>query len=373
MTAREVQPDPVVRTALQLLPVPEHHEHFWTELEARLDAVPLAGARSEPTRVAPQPRRGAEPAPVPRPLATPAPSRALDRGPDPSLAVVPPALRRRSNLVLSAVAMAAAVMVVVAGGTLVRQRSVSELTADPASESEERATLASSSSAPEPTLARAAADASVQAVQAWVAAIAAGDTQGAWAALGDASRAHFGSQAAFAAEQSALAEGYGAWAGVDPDDVVVTELGRRGDATLVVVTFAGTITQEGSRQRRAEAFPVRIEGGSARIETFAFAGELEFLVPGPAGSGGSVRGDDELSVVVPRDIEAPTIRLDDGEVLVCGEDEGTELTELADAPGQRCDFQPEGGIRPGRRVLTVAFLAPNGDGVAAESVLFEAA
>lgn len=365
MTTREVQPDPVVRTALQLLPVPEHHEHFWTELEARLDAVPVGGAASgpAPAPAAPQARQQA--------ASSPASVRGLEL--DPSLAVVPPALRRRSNLVLSAVAVAAAVMVVVAGGTLVRQRSVGELTADPASDSEERAALVSSSSAPEPTLTQAAADASVQAVQAWTAAIAAGDTQGAWAALGDASRAHFGSHAAFASEQSALAEGYGAWAGVDPDDVMVTELGRRGDATLVVVTLVGTVTQEGARERRAEAFPVRIEGGTARVETFAFAGELEFLVPGPAGSGGAVRGDDELSVVVPRDIEAPTIRLDDGEVLVCGEDDGTELTELADAPGQRCDYRPEGGIRPGRRVVTVAFLAPNGDGVAAESVLFEAA
>lgn len=371
MTTRDVHPDPVVRTALQLLPVPEHEERFWTELEARLDALPPS-VRHTPTPVAPGPLGEAVRSPAPRLAATSSPVQVLERAPAPSLAVVPPALRRRSNVVLSAVAVAAAMVVVVAGAALVRQRSVSELTADPASEAEERAALVSSTSTPASTLTRAAADASVQAVQAWVGAVGAGDTQGAWAALGDASRAHFGSHAAFATEASALAEGYGAWAGVDPDDVVVTELGRRGDATLVVVTFVGTISQEGARQRRAEAFPVRIEGGTARIEAFAFAGELEFLVPGPTGAG-AVRRDDELSVVVPRDVEAPTIRLDDGEALVCGEDEGTELTELTDAPGQRCTYRPEGGIRAGRRVLTVAFLAPNGGGVAAESVLFEAA
>jgi hypothetical protein len=86
-----------------------------------------------------------------------------------------------------------------------------------------------------------------------------------------------------------------------------------------------------------------------------------------------VDGDDELVVVIPRGVEAPIIRLDDGEALVCGEAEGTELEVLSEVPGQRCSYRPEGGIDPGHRVLTVAFASADGDEVSAESVLFTAA
>jgi hypothetical protein len=100
------------------------------------------------------------------------------------------------------------------------------------------------------------------------------------------------------------------------------------------------------------------------------------VVPELAPDGGDrpvVEVDDELVVVVPRGVEAPVIRLDDGDTLVCGQAEGTELTELEESPGQRCSYKPDGGIEPGERVLTVAFLSSDGTGISAESVLFEAA
>ena len=142
------------------------------------------------------------------------------------------------------------------------------------------------------------------------------------------------------------------------------------------MTLVGTINQEGSPQHRADAFPVRVVDGVARLEPFAFAGELEIVVPEPVPHGGTrpiVQSDDELVVVVPRGVDAPMIRLDDGQTLVCGEAEGTELTELETAPGQRCSYRPDSGIDAGDHVFTVAFLSPDGTGISAESVLFEAA
>src|SRR5690606_24647399 len=98
-----IEPDPVIETALRLLPVPEHEAGFWQRFSATLADEPVP----EPTRV-PEPRAG-EPgrdgtAEVP----------VLELVSTDHLALVPPAVRRGSNLILSAVAVAAAVVVVVA-------------------------------------------------------------------------------------------------------------------------------------------------------------------------------------------------------------------------------------------------------------------
>jgi hypothetical protein len=376
---QRIEPDSFVSTALQLLPVPEHHEGFWTELRSTLDAEAVPGEARKPRRG--QVATPAAPAP---PVRSTTPEVQAADEPVPAvrvvelvqqpLGLVPPAVRSRSNLILSAVAVAAAVMVVIAGTSLVRERSgggTAELASDPdetvvSSTSTSIATLAGPGSAGKPT----------DAVLAWVSALSTGDLDTAWAAMGPASQAHWGSKSAFEAERTSLAEGYGAWSRVRPDDVYVTSLVASGDGEVVVVTLVGTVEQEGSPQHRADAFPVRIVDGVARLETFAFAGELEIVVPEAVPYGGTrpiVHADDELVVVVPRGVEAPRIRLDDGETLVCGEAEGTELTELETAPGQRCSYRPDGGIDAGERVFTVAFRSPDGTGISAESVLFEAA
>jgi hypothetical protein len=380
-----VAPDAIVRTALQLLPVPPHGDGFWATLEASLDAEGAprpAGADRPLTAVAPT---GAASADTPEPTdatdtTDPTGVRVVELVPDQRLALVPPGVRRRSNVVLSAVAVAAAIVVVVAGTTLVRDRADSGTDTDTAAASDttddtSEAVLSSTSSSL-PALTTGAESVPADAVLAWVEALGQGDTHTAWTAMGPASQAHFGAESAFADQASSLAEGYGAWSAATPDDILVTSLVASGDGEVVVVTLVGTVEQEGTRQHRADAFPVRVVHGVASLEPFAFAGELEIVVPEDVPAGGTrplVHGDDELVVVVPRGVEAPTIRLDDGDTLVCGEAEGTELTELDGAPGQRCTYHPEGGIDPGDRVLTVAFLSPDGTGISAESVLFEAA
>jgi len=364
-----IAPDPIVETALRLLPVPPHGAPFWDDLDVRLRAE--GASATAPRRAAPL--TAAPPAHRPAPTI-------LELRPDPALALVPPALRRRSNGVLAVAAVAAAVLVVVAGAALVRQRSADDVgTTETAGSTEDPGAISTLTSTTDTTTATAPTgeddEVSSAAVLAWVAALAEGDLDAAWDALGPASQQQWGSKAAFEQERSGLAEGYGAWAAATPDHVVVTSLLASGDGSVVVVTLVGEVQQEGTVQHRADSFPVRVVDGSAQLEPFAFAGEVEIVIPEPVPDGGTrpVVDGDELIVVVPEGVEAPIVRLDDGPTLVCGEAPGTELTDLDQAPGQRCSFTPEGGIPAGSRVLTVAFLSPDGSAISAESVLFEAA
>ncbi|HEX4867664.1 MAG TPA: hypothetical protein VFV32_08540 [Acidimicrobiales bacterium] len=372
MSEELVEPDLVVRTALQLLPVPDHGPDFWYRVATDLDveealrltadadapAVPAAPVRAR------SPRRAAPPT-VPLVELVPAPG------------AVPPTMRRRSNLVLSAVAVAAAIAVVVAGTSLVRSRTGSDAATEVAEGPEETTTSeAPAASSSISTLAAPHDEPAVAAVVAWVNALGQGDVDAAWSALGPASQAHWGSKSAFTAERSGLAEGYGAWSAADPDDILLTPLSSSGEGELVVVTLVGTLQQEGPEVARADAFPVRIVDGTAKVELFAYAGELEVVVPEPVPEGGRrpvVAPGDELVVVVPSDAAAPVIRLDDGEVLVCGDAPGTRLTALEGSSGRRCGYTPKGGIPKGQRVLTVAYTSTDGAEVSAESVRFTAA
>ena len=219
-----VEPDVFVRTALQLLPVPQHHDGFWTDLRTALDAEPAPG-KAKPARRAPL--AAVAPAPKVAPKAAepdePAPPPAvkvveLVRQP---VGVLPPGIRRRSNVVLSAVAVAAAVVVVVAGTTLVRERSggVTDTTTELADATDQPDdTAASSTSTSISTLTRIRVGGGAHQRRAGVGrrpehrAI----STPRWAAMGPASQAFWGSRSAFDAERTGLAEGYGAWSGATP-------------------------------------------------------------------------------------------------------------------------------------------------------------
>lgn len=359
--------DPVVRTALRLLPVPPHRRGFWDELDHRLSEVPA------PRRLVPLQPPPAEAPPAGTDVGTATTVVELDD--HDGRAVLPPALRRRSNAALVMAAAAAAVIVVIAGSTLVRQRDGTDLDTSEAVQPELDTSLSSSTtSAPPSTADPTDVEASSEAVMQWVAALGASDGAMAWEALGPASKERLGSRASLEDQMSALAEGYGAWSATTPDEILVTPVGADGDGTLVVVTLVGDIAPEGTAERRADAFPVRIVDGLARIEPFADVGPIEMVVPEPepvppGGSGPAVDGD-ELIVVVPDGAEAPILRLDDGAPVVCGETPGTALTPLDGLPGRRCSFTPDGGIPAGPRLLTVALRSPDGGGISAASVLF---
>lgn len=372
-----VGPDPIVETALQLLPVPDHGPSFWADLEHRLAVTPR-GPAQEPSPVEPALAVGPPVAADRRTDAThhPRPARARRaRAPRsapaaPVTSVVPPTLRRGSNAVLAIVAVVAAIVVLMAGATLVRQRTQGASGTTAAAKASRPATTATTARD------RAADGTPERTVLTWVRALATGDDAAAWADLGPASQAHFGSRSAFEQQRAALAARYGVWAQGTPEQIIVTPVPAGGEAMLVVVTFAGTVRDGGANVRRAEAIPVRLADGTAVVEPFAFAGELELTVPAPAGRAGGlplVHPDDALVISVPRGVAAPTVRIDAADAVVCGGETSTSLTEPADAPGQRCTYRPTGGLKPGRRVLTVAFASADGSTVSARSVLFEVA
>lgn len=375
MSELEVTPDPVVRTALQRLPVPPHEEGFWTRLdEALLDA----GASPGPARyddrklvVVPEVAAGAP--------ATEGPPPSASEGPDPALALVPPALRRTSNGILLAVAAAAAAVVLLAGVTLMDDRDGSE----PASSDELAGPTISSlvddaqtqGDVPAP-MSAASEDASTDAVLAWVDDVGAGETASAWDAMGPTSQAHFASQAQFESELSSIAPAYRAWAASEPEDVIVTTVETSDDETLAVVTLVGIVDEDAGPHRLAEAFPVRLVADHVVLEPFALAGSLEVVVPATdpvEGDAEPVPSGEELVIVVPTGVAAPLLRLDEGETVVCGASEGTELTVLEGSPGQRCAYLPPDGMAAGEHTLTMAFMGSDGDSISAESVLFEAA
>lgn len=355
--------DSVVATALRLLPVPDHGPDFWSQLEAVVQAEPDPEVIEPALAVGPprQPLVASPPLVVERTALAPRPPQAAT---DHALQLVPPSLRSRSNLVLAAIGAAAAVVVVVAAATLIGQRS-SSVVADSSGSDGAAATVTTADTA-------ARDDAATQVVLDFVGAMGQGSSAAAWATLAPASRAHFGSSSAFA-QQLGDTSAYATWSGSSADDAQVLAVpSDAGD--VLVVTLVGSDEQDGATRRWAVAFPVRIVEGTPQVEAYAFAGEVDMVVPQQAAGGAMpvVATDDTLVVNVPRDVAAPTISLDGGAGMVCGEADGTKLSEPDESPGQQCSYQPAEALPEGRHVLTVAFLSPDGAAVAAESVLFRA-
>lgn len=361
-----VGPDPIVSTALKLLPVPEHEDGFWSRFGSALDAEPEHRGHAS----------GQD-----RPEGGPGPSTAevpvLELVSTDHLALVPRAVRRRSNVALSAVAVAAAIVVVVAAASLVRSRTGDDGATETAGETEttEGADDGGSTDTTLSTLTAPEGEPAATAVVEWVTALSEGDMDTAWSALSETARSDWGDKATFAAERTSFAEGYSAWAHTEPQQILVSNLTSSGDGEIVVVTLVGMVEQEGVSNLRADAFPVRIVDGEATLDLDPFSSELEFVVPEPMSDGGTrpTVTDGSLVIVVPEDAAAPAVRLDSGDVFVCGQAGGTELTPLDGGYGQRCEFTPPAGLEPGFHVFTAAYLSSDGTDVTAQSVVFEAA
>ena len=140
---------------------------------------------------------------------------------------MPRSLRRRSNVVLSMVAVFAAVAVVVAGSTLVRQRSTAPSNA---ANRGQRGRNAGVPTAAATTTGEEAA-ATTTAVLAWGSAMAAGDADRAWELLGPASQAHFGARSGFAAQHGTADAAYARWSTAKADDAVVMTVPAGGSGT----------------------------------------------------------------------------------------------------------------------------------------------
>lgn len=135
--------DTLVQTALRRLPVPDHAPGFWEDLQVALAAEPRRQPVEPSLAVGPgrsaSPREATDADRPPRPqrlVAAPSgPASATARatgGVDPSRRLVPPSLRRRSNVVLLVLLVAAVALVLGCAALLVRNRSDTGLGPSPA-------------------------------------------------------------------------------------------------------------------------------------------------------------------------------------------------------------------------------------------------
>jgi hypothetical protein len=404
-----VPDDPLVRTMLRKLPVPDHRPGFWEDLQ-----VSLAGgehAPAAPTEAAP----GARPhALVPEP---PVALRIAGLPEDPEaladVEVAPSADRRRgrprpSSVVMALAAAAAAVVVGVAATTLLRGEGRGDDVDTAASTAEEPADADADAAITAPPLpgdvtgttamaahgtgtgtvgdevtdmAYMAAPVSArEAAASFVVAVHEGDADAAWGLLGPASQAFWESRSRFASALSELAEGrYGAFRearGLTVSSLVLVSSGS-GEAGVVVLD--GIVDLEGHERRRTLDLPYRYraDAGTWVLEPWGANGawtseEIGFHAPetaaGDDGSGGSDDGDPDagwptlaadgtVEVTLPRWVETATLAID-----------GVELAAVAPSPRGVVAVTPSAPFAPGLHRLTVAGIGP--DGIAAATVLF---
>lgn len=209
-----------------------------------------------------------------------------------------------------------------------------------------------------------------QAARGWVEAVGAGDFDRAWDLLAHQSREATGGRAGFDASRTALAEGWGAWAGVPGVSYRAVLLpGPASDppaerARLAVVTLTGVVEQEGTTVFRALSMAVRGTAEEPRVDLFANVG-IE-LHPGPDASGSApIAGRTNLGAYTPAAAKVWFV-LDDRAPADPDDVEG------ADGDQQFATFTPTPALTEGRHVLTVAALMVN-DQVLTRSIVYTVA
>jgi hypothetical protein len=180
-------------------------------------------------------------------------------------------------------------------------------------------------------------------VAAWVAALAAGDTDRAWELTHVASRDAFGGRDAFEASASELAESYGAWAEAADIAYEVTPVPAAGPG-VDIVALRGTIGRDGAATVRVEAIPVRQDADKAhQVDPFQdLLGEagLEHQPP----DGASISSTHEFAVVLVAMRNVSFIA--DDEVL-------NVESEGADGDRQRVTGRPRQPLGAGVHAFTV--------------------
>lgn len=123
--------------------------------------------------------------------------------------------------------------------------------------------------------------AAVAAVSAWVDALADGNVDASWALVAPSSQEIIGGRNGYDAIVTGLAEGFGSWAeAADPNGegspwVFVNEV----DDQLLVVTLAGTVTQEGTTAVRAASIPVVVLGDTVAVQPFLRLDPVQWTDP----------------------------------------------------------------------------------------------
>ena len=186
-------------------------------------------------------------------------------------------------------------------------------------------------------------------VRAWVEALAEGELEAAWDLVAERSREAIGGFEAFTDLRSALAEGFGAWAGAGQDAFAVVPLDAGEDEALSLVVLRGAIPQEGPPAAAADAVPVRTNSQGSLVEPFLDLGAVEHQPP----PGTAIPSEPRLAALVPA---GPEVR------FVVG-DRGAQapLTEAADGGRQRASLEVDVPLEPGPHSLTVVLTTPGGE------------
>ncbi|MPZ92641.1 MAG: hypothetical protein GEU68_13610 [Actinobacteria bacterium] len=131
------------------------------------------------------------------------------------------------------------------------------------------------SPSPSPTTAPRPTEQEIESVvRSWLQAIQDGDEDAAWALMTEGARAEVGRSRFNQMMASELPEGFGAFADASVD-IEIIEIGTSGGDSGFVATMIGSPEQEGTAAFRAEAIPLRIQGGIPQVdETFEVRDEV---------------------------------------------------------------------------------------------------
>lgn len=186
-------------------------------------------------------------------------------------------------------------------------------------------------------------------VRAWVEALATGELEAAWDLVAERSREAIGGFQAFTDLRSALAEGFGAWAGAGEDAFAVVPLDAGEGEALSLVVLRGTIPQEGPPAPAADAVPVRTTSQGSLVEPFLDLGAVEHEPP----PGTAIPAEPNLAALVPAEPE----------VRFVVDDRGAQspTNEAAEGGRQRASLEVHVPLEPGPHSLTVVLTTPGGD------------
>ncbi len=130
---------------------------------------------------------------------------------------------------------------------------------------------------PVPTPDELAAAAAV--VDEWINALGTGDADTAWELIDSASQQAFGGRSLFDGAFSGLVEGFGAWAS-SADVLKYTNAVPFTDPATFLISWVGSVSQEGTTAMRAFAIPVTADSqGTVKVQPFVRSDLVQFVVP----------------------------------------------------------------------------------------------
>jgi hypothetical protein len=172
--------------------------------------------------------------------------------------------------------------------------------------------------------------------RAWIAEIGGGDDDDAIALTAPRSLEAIGGPEGFVENETALAEGWGAWDFAEELEVTAVQL----DASTAIVLLHGLVAQEGPPREAWAAMPVVATENGDRVEPFLDLGTVEADPPG----GATVEPDPRFAAYVlgGRDVQ---FIVDTGQPVV-------PALQSADGDQQLGELDVS-GLEPGLHVLTV--------------------